>query len=127
MKKLFVVLLAFFLAVPCFASTRLMKLDDDRYMLTHQKQTGFGGQGKALRMNYVKAGSLCVILGYSWFEIKETQSKGRSWGSGAAATIELKFYHEKKSEKEEDLNNCKELATEEQKVKMEKALKKMKK
>ena len=126
MKKWIIAVLVVFLAVPCSASTRLMKLKDDHYMLTHQKQTGFGGQGKAIRMNYIKAGSLCVILGYSWFEIKDTQSKGRSFGSAAAATMEVKFYSEKVEEKAEDLYNCEELATEEQKVKMEKALKKMK-
>lgn len=128
MKKWLIAILVVFLAVPCAASTRLMKLKEDHYMLTHQKQTGFGGQGKALRMNYVKAGSLCVILGYSWFEIKDTQSKGRSFGSAAAATMEVKFYREKaKDKEEEELYNCAELATEEQKEKMEKALTRMKK
>ena len=131
MKKLFVAIFVFFLAVPCIATTRLMKLKEDRYLITHQKQTGFGGQGKAIRKNYEKAGSLCVILGYDWFEIKETQSKGRGFGSAAAATMEVKFYKgdpaQAKGVEEDELFDCQELASEEQKEKMQKALRKMKK
>mgnify|MGYP003334564522 CR=1 FL=1 len=42
---------------------------------THKKQTGFAGRGKALRMANEKAASLCLILGYSWFESKEIESR----------------------------------------------------
>ena len=122
MKKIALFLALFLLAGAALASTRLMKLSEDRYLLTHQKQTMLGGQGKALRLNYEKAGSLCEILGYSWFEITDNQSKGRTFGSGAASTLELKFY---KSKAKEDLFDCKELATEAQKQKMRKALDKI--
>jgi hypothetical protein len=118
-------LLALFaFAVPCSATTRLMKLSEDRYLITHQKQTNFGGQGKALRQSYAKAGSLCVILGYSWFEILESESKGRTWGSGAASTLEVKLYKEKPAGGD-DLLDCASLADEEQKEKMRKALEKL--
>ena len=129
MRKLVVAIMMLGLAVPCMATTRLMKLTEDRYLLTHQKQSGFGGQGKALRLTYVKAGSLCEILGYSWLEITDTQSKGRSFGSGAATTLEVKFYHDKSeadAEAQDDLLNCQDLATEEQKERMKKELAKMK-
>ena len=126
MKKTAIVILMIFAAAPCLATTRLMKLAEDRYLVTHQKQTYLGGQGKALRLSYEKAGSLCSVLGYSWFEIRETESKGRGWRSGAGATIEVKFFHEKVGENAEDFLNCEDLATKEQKAKMQKALKKMK-
>lgn len=119
MKKIAFFLALFLLAGTAMASTRLMKLSEDRYLLTHQKQTMLGGQGKALRLNYEKAGSLCEILGYSWFEITDNQSKGRTFGSGAASTLELKFY---KTKDKDDLFDCKELSSEEQKDKMRKAL-----
>ena len=124
MKKLFVVILILlpFFATPAAATTRLQKLSEDRYLLTHQKQTTFGGQGKAVRMSYEKAASLCLLLDYSWFEVRNTQSKGRTWGGGAASTMEVKFYHEPEKE---DLNDCEALASEEQKEVMRKALRKV--
>jgi hypothetical protein len=128
MKKLITALTAFafvLAATPSLATTRVMKLAEDRYLITHQKQTSLGGQGKAMRRNYEKAGSLCVVLGYRAFEIKEMQSKGRSWGGGAAATMEVKFYHEQDVEGH-DLLSCQDLATKEQEEKMKKALQKAK-
>lgn len=121
MKKTAVVLLLLlpFLALPADASTRLQKLSENRYLLTHQKQTNFGGQGKAIRMVYAKAATLCLLLDYSWFEVRSSESKGRSWGSGAAATIEVKLYREREND---DLNDCKALASEDQKEVMRKAL-----
>jgi hypothetical protein len=113
-------------AVPAMATTRLQKLSENRYVITHKKQTGFAGRGKAIRVGNQKAASLCVILGYKWFEVRDTQAQGRGFARTAAATMEVKFYKEEEEE-EEDLNNCEMLATEEQKVKMKKALEKIKK
>ena len=124
MRKLIITIAMVLVAVPCLASTRLMKLKEDRYMITHQKQTSLGGQGKALRLNYEKAGSLCDILGYSWFEIKSNESKGRTFGSGAASTMEVKFH--KKNPGGDEAYDCKELATDQQRKKMRKALAKAK-
>ncbi len=126
MKKLVVVILIISIATPCLATTRLKKLSEDQYLLTHQKQSCLGGQGKALRMTYEKAGSLCVLLGHSWFEIKDTQSKGRGWGSDAAATVVIKFYSEREKARGEDLLNCEELASKRQKKKMKRALERIK-
>ena len=123
-KTLAVVLVAVFAVAPCFATSRLMKLKEGRYLVTHQKQSFWGGQGKALRMNYEKAGSLCVILGYSWFEVKDTQSKGRSFGSGAASTFDVQFYKEKPDDGTETFE-CQSLASEKQKQKMKMALEKL--
>ena len=124
MKKLLVAILILlpFLATPATATTRLQKLSDSRYLLTHQKQTRFGGQGKAVRMAYEKAASLCLLLDYSWFEVRDSQSKGRTWGGAASATMEVKFYRE---QEEDDLNDCQALASEEQKQVMRKALQKI--
>jgi hypothetical protein len=124
MRKLLIAILILLpvFTSPATATTRLQKLSEDRYLLTHQKQTNFGGQGKAVRMNYEKAASLCLLLDYSWFEIRDTQSKGRSWGSAAASTMEVKFYREPEVE---DLNDCEALASEEQKEVMRKALQKL--
>lgn len=124
MKKLLVTTLILlpFLATSATATTRLHKLSEDRYLLTHQKQTGFGGQGKAVRVAYEKAASLCVLLDFAWFEIRDSQSKGRTWGSAAAATMEVKLYEEKEKD---DLNECEPLASEKQKKKMRQALRKL--
>ena len=123
-KTMAMALVAVFAVAPCFATSRLMQLQEDRYLVTHQKQSFFGGQGKALRMVYEKAGSLCVILGYSWFEIKDNQSKGRSFGSGAASTLDVKFYNEKPDD-EIEVFECESLASEKQKQKMTLALERM--
>jgi len=123
-KAMIVTVIASLLALttPVAASTRLQKLADNRYLITHQKQTGFAGQGKAVRMTHEKAASLCQLLGYSWYEVRDTQSQGRAYVQNASATLEVKFY---KDEEKEDLNNCEALASEEQKVKMKEALDKM--
>ena len=112
------------LAAPLAATTRLQKLAEDRYVITHKKQTGFAGRGKAIRMGNEKAASLCVIVGYKWFEVRDMQAQGRGFARTAAATMEVKFY---KEDEKEDLNNCEMLATEEQKAKMKKSLAKIKK
>lgn len=126
MKKILITVLFVLVVTPSFASTRLAKLSENRYLITHQKQTALGGQGKALRLSYEKAASLCVILDYSWFEIKQMESKGRTWGSGAASTLEVKFHHEQNMEDENDYLDCRQMATEEQKQKMRKALQRAK-
>jgi|GEM_PF-6115015 hypothetical protein len=117
-----ILLLLPLLATPADATTRLHKLSEDRYLLTHQKQTGFGGQGKAVRLAYEKAASLCLLLDYSWFEVRNSETKGRTWGSGAAATFEIKLYREQENE---DLNDCQALASEQQKEVMRRALQKI--
>ena len=125
-RNLVLVALMILIAVPVLASTRLMRITDDTYLITHQKQSGFGGQGKALRMAYEKAASLCVNLDFKWFEILDTQSKGRGFGSAAASTMKVKFFKEKPDGEEREILSCKDLASKEQKVKMAKALAKMK-
>lgn len=109
-------------AVPAFATTRLQKLAENRYLLTHKKQTGWAGKGKAMRTLNEKAASLCLILDYKWFESLETEAQGRGFVRTASATMEVKFY---KDEAKEDLNSCESLASDEQKVKMQKALDKI--
>ena len=59
------------------STTRIQQIAPNRFLVTHQKQSGLGGQGKALRKSYEKAASLCVAAGYKWFEIVETQSTRR--------------------------------------------------
>ena len=122
MARVVTFLLLLLMAIPAAATTRLQRLSDDRYLITHKKQSGVGGQGKALRTANEKAGSLCVVLGYSWFETRSADSQGRAWGQTASATIEVKFYQD---EVKEDLNECEALATERQKKKMELALRRL--
>lgn len=122
MTRIVTFMLLFLIAMPAAATTRLQKLSEDRYLLTHKKQSGVGGQGKALRTANEKAGSLCVVLGYRWFETRSVDSQGRAWGQTASATMEVKFY---KDEVKEDLNECEALATKAQKRQMERALKRL--
>ena len=119
MRRLMMFVLLLAVATPVAATTRLQKLSENRYLITHKKHSGFGGSGKALRMAYEKAGSLCVLLDYKWFEVRDVHSQGRGYNKTASATMEVKFYHE---EEIEDLNNCEALASDEQKDKMTKAL-----
>lgn len=104
---------------PASAGTKIKKLSEVRWIITHQKQTGFGGQGKAIRTMYEKVAALCVIEGYKWFELQDTQSKGRSFGSAAAATFQIKLHME---EVMEDLNNCEALVTDQQMKQVKKEL-----
>lgn len=103
------------------AATRLQKLTEDRYLITLKKWSAYGGQGRVLRQLNVKAGSLCVLLGYQWFEIKDQTSHGRGFVKTAAGTYEVKFHYE---QEDEDMIECEALASEEEKQKMKKTLEK---
>ncbi len=103
------------------AVTRVQKLSENRYLVTLKKLSGFGGEGKVLRrLNHMVA-SLCVIAGYEWYEVLDRSSHGRGFVKTAAGTVEVKFHHEQGND---DMNNCKSLATEKEKTKMTKSLKK---
>lgn len=102
------------------AVTRVQKLSEDRFMITLKKLSGYGGQGKVLRKLNVKAASLCIVAGYSWFEVKDQKSHGRGLFKTAAGTFQVKFFN---SEDEgEDLLSCEALATDQEKKKMKAAL-----
>ena len=102
------------------AVTRVQQLSENRFMVTVKKLSGFGGQGKVLRKLHVKVASLCLVTGYSWFEIKDQKSHGRGLFKTAAGTFEVKFFNAE--DEGEDLLSCEALATEEEKKKMKTAL-----
>ena len=75
-----------------------------------------------MRKAYEKAASLCMAAGYQWFEIVDTESKGRGWGSAAGATLDIKVYQEQGSE---DQLSCKTLANTEETENLKLKLKKI--
>ncbi len=105
------------------ATTRIQKLGENRYLISHQKQTRFGNQGKARRMLNVKAASLCMLKGGTYFLPKAEEVQGQNWARGATGSVEVRIFRELDEEKKDDLIECKGLATEEQMRKMEKQLK----
>lgn len=74
-----------------------------------------------MRFNNEEAASLCVLVGFTWFEILDRQSKGRGW-TNAAASIEVRLLHERK---DEDSIECAPRATPQSKKRIEKRLKKI--
>lgn len=74
-----------------------------------------------MRFTNEEAASLCVLVGYSWFEILDRHTKGRGW-TNAQATVDVKLYKEKK---DEDSIECEPLATQEAKDRIAKRLKKI--
>ena len=112
----------FLIAGIASSTTRIQQIAPNRFLVTHQKQSALGGQGKALRKSYEKAASLCTAAGYKWFEIVETQSKGRGWASRAGATLDIKVYQEQKNE---DQLSCETLANPEEVPNLVEKLKKI--
>lgn len=119
-KRLLVLLSVLLLGVgPLLAVTRLQRLSDDRYLITLQKLTGLGNEGRVLRQLHVKAASLCVLKGFMWFEVKNQTSHGRSAFKTAQGTFEVKLHQERPND---DAYDCASLATDEEKEKLTKEL-----
>ena len=109
-------------AANALTSPRIKRLSEDSYLITHPKQTPFGGRGKGLPLAHEMAGSLCEVLGFTHFEISSIRSRRRAFGCGAV-TLEVKLYRGDQSVKDdEDLHVCSESATEAQKRKMRRAI-----
>jgi len=69
------------------------QLDDDTFTISHQVKA-FGNRGKANRLVYEKASSLCIAAGYEYYELLDQESSGAGFYQAANATIRVRLHFE---------------------------------
>ena len=74
-----------------FATITFTQLDDDVFTVSHRVK-GFGSRGKASRLVYEKAASLCVAAGFSHYSILDQESQASQEYESANATVRVKFF-----------------------------------
>ena len=78
-------------ASPLLAATSIQRLSKNRFLITHQKETTFGGGG-TMRIATTKAATACLVLHYTHYAIGATESEPTVYqfrrGSG---TVEARF------------------------------------
>ncbi len=73
------------------ATITFTQLDDDVFTVSHRVK-GFGSRGKATKLVYEKAASLCVAAGYSHYSILDQESQASQEYESANATVRVKFF-----------------------------------
>ncbi len=90
-----VVSLLFLVALPeTSQASEVMKIAENRFMLSDQAATSFSGTGAMQRKVYRLAASLCEGLDYSWFLPLDSEASGGGlWAnSNAGASLEVEYY-----------------------------------
>ncbi|MEM7355434.1 MAG: hypothetical protein AAF657_31770 [Acidobacteriota bacterium] len=77
---------------PASAVITFDQLDDDIFIISHRVKI-IGSRGKAQRMVYEKAASLCVATGFSYFKILNQESNASQQYESANASVRVQFYH----------------------------------
>lgn len=67
------------------------QLDDDVFVVSHRVK-GFGSRGKANRLVYEKAASLCLAAGFTHYKVLHQESNAVQEEESANATIRVQFY-----------------------------------
>ncbi len=67
------------------------QLDDDIFVVSHRIKV-IGSRGKAMRMVYEKAASLCIAAGYSHFRILDQESEAIQEDDAANASVRVRFF-----------------------------------
>lgn len=83
------------LAAPGLASAVITfdQLGDDLFIVSHRVKVKFWmSRGKAVRMVYEKAASLCLAAGYTHFEVLQQESEANQWDDDANASVRVRFF-----------------------------------
>lgn len=92
-RILFALLLVLLVAPARLHASKVMKISDDRYLVSDQSTTAFSGTGAMKRKVYRLSASLCVGLGYEWMLPLAQEAGGGSFGdSNAAASMEVVYF-----------------------------------
>ena len=67
------------------------QLTDDIFVVSHRVKI-LGSRGKAMKLVYEKAASLCVAAGYSYFEILDQESEAAQEDDAANASVRIKLF-----------------------------------
>lgn len=88
-------LLACLLVLPAKAGATITftQLDDNVFSVSHRVKI-VGSRGKATRMVFTKAASLCVAAGFSHYVVLHEESEAMQEDDAANATVRVKFFQE---------------------------------
>jgi hypothetical protein len=81
-------------AAPPARANEVMKISDNRFLLTDQAATSLSGTGAMQRKVYRLSASLCKGLGYAWMlPLDSEASGGGMWSnSNAGASMEVEYF-----------------------------------
>lgn len=75
------------------ATITFTQIDDDVFSVSHRVKL-IGSRGKATRMVYTKAASLCIAAGYSHYKVLQQESEAAQEDDTANASVQVKFFQE---------------------------------
>jgi hypothetical protein len=84
-------LVGLFVSSAAFAVITFTQLDDDVFVISHRIKV-VGSRGRAMKLVYEKAASLCVAAGFSHFQVLDQESAATQEYETANATIRVQFY-----------------------------------
>ncbi|MDX1504017.1 MAG: hypothetical protein R3325_16785 [Thermoanaerobaculia bacterium] len=90
-RLLICVLSAAFLAGPAAAILTFTQLDDDVFVVSHRVKV-IGSRGKAMRMVYTKAASLCVAAGFTHYQVLSQESEAAQEDEAANASVRVRYF-----------------------------------
>ena len=80
-------------AGPLHAIITFTQLDSNTFTVSHRVKI-IGSRGKATKMVYTKASSLCVAAGYAYYQVLDQESSAAQQYEAANATLTLRFFLE---------------------------------
>lgn len=80
-------------AGPAQAIITFTQLDENTFTVSHRVK-GFGSRGKATKMVYTKAASLCIAAGFTHYHVQDQESQASQQYEAANATLTLRFFQE---------------------------------
>lgn len=80
-----------FVATAAPAVITFTQLDDDVFVVSHRIKV-VGSRGRAMKLVYEKAASLCVAAGYSHFQILDQESAAAQEYETANASVRVQLY-----------------------------------
>ncbi len=88
-------LLAVLLLTPqaALAVISFTQLDDDVFSVSHRVKI-IGSRGKATRLVYTKAASLCIAAGYSHYKVLNQESEASQHDDSANASVRVKYFQQ---------------------------------
>ncbi len=84
-------LLALIIPQAALAVVSFTQLDEDTFVVSHRIK-GIGLRGKAIKLVYTKAASLCIAAGYSHMRIVNEESESGQSDDTANASMRVQFY-----------------------------------
>ncbi len=91
--RVLIIFLAVALVLPqaALAVITFTQLDDDIFVISHRIKI-VGSRGRAQKLVYEKAASVCIAAGYSQFKILDQESNASQHHESANASVRVQFF-----------------------------------